>query len=74
MSQKSSNQVLFRSYIHTNGDEKTNVAFKNCALFTWCVTHINDGHIDTARYLDTIMLMENLIEYSDNYPDTSGSL
>ena len=47
----------------------TNVAFKNCAPFTRCVTHINDAHIETAENLDIIMLMSNLIEYSDNYSD-----
>ena len=49
----------------------TNVAFKNCAPFTRCVTHINDGHVENA---DIIMSMYNLIEYSDNYNDSSGSL
>ena len=45
----------------------TNVAFKNCAPFTRCVTHINDEHVETAESLDIIMPMDNLIEYSDNY-------
>ena len=27
----------------------TNVAFKNCAPFKRCATHINDKHIDTAE-------------------------
>ena len=49
------------------GDANTNVAFKNCAPFTRCVTHINDEHIDTAENLDIIMPIYNLIEYSDNY-------
>ena len=52
----------------------TNVAFKNCAPFTKCVTHINDEHVKTAENLDIIMPMYNLIEYSDNYADSSGSL
>ena len=52
----------------------TNVAFKNCAPFTRCVTHINDEHVETAENLDIIMPMYNLIEYSDNYADSSGSL
>ena len=52
----------------------TNVAFKNCAPFTRCVTHINDEHIETAENLDIIMPMYNLIKYSDNYIDSSGSL
>ena len=52
----------------------TDVAFKNCALFARCVTHINDEHVETAETLDIISPMYNLIEYSDNYADSSGSL
>ena len=51
-----------------------NAAFKNCAPFTTCATHINGEHVETAENLDIIMLMYNLIEYSDNYADSSGSL
>ena len=56
------------------GDANTKVAFKNCAPFTRCVTHINDKHVETGKNLDIIMPMYNLIEYSDNYADSSGSL
>ena len=52
----------------------TNLAFRNCAPFTGCVTHINDEHVETAEDLDIIMPMYNLIEYLDNYADSSGSL
>ena len=52
----------------------TNVVFKNCAPFKRCVTHINDEHVETAENLDIIMPMYNLIEYSNNYADSSGSL
>ena len=69
------------AYILVTGDTKvtgiaadTNVAFKNCAPFTRCATHINDAHIETAENLEIIMPMYNLIEYSDNYADSSGSL
>ena len=58
----------------TGGDANTRVAFKNCALFTKCKTHINDEHVDNADNLDILIPMYNLIEYSDNYSDTSGSL
>ena len=54
--------------------EDTNVAFKNCAPFTRCATHINDEHIETSDNLDISMSMYNLIEYSDNYAETSESL
>ena len=52
----------------------TNVAFKNCAPSTGCATHINDEHVETAENLDIIVPMYNLIEYSDKYADSSGSL
>ena len=50
------------------------VLFKSCAPFIRDVTHINDEYIDTADNLDITMPMYNLIEYTDNYSDTSGSL
>ena len=56
------------------GDTNTKVAFKNCALFTKYVTHINDKHVDNADELGIVMPMYNLIEYCDNYSDASGSL
>ena len=58
----------------TGGDDNTRVAFKNCSPFTKCITHINDEHVDSAANLHIIMPMYNLIEYSDNYSDTSGNL
>ena len=58
----------------TSNDADTRVAFKNCPPFTKCITHINDEHVDDANNLDIIMPMYNLIEYSDNYSDTSGGL
>ena len=57
-----------------NGDANTKVAFKDCAPFTKCVTHKNDEYVDNAHNLDIVMPVYNLIEYSDNYSDTSGSL
>ena len=52
----------------------TNVVFKNSAPFARCVTHINDEHVEIAKNLDIIIPMYNLIEYSDNYADSSRSL
>ena len=48
--------------------------FKNCAPFTDCISKINNTEIDNAGYIDIVMPMYNLIEYSDNYSKTSGSL
>ena len=50
------------------------VIFKNCAPFTSCISKINNTQIDNAEYIDIVMPMYNLIEYSDNYSKTSGSL
>ena len=49
-------------------------AFKNCVPFTNCISEINNAQIDNAKDIDIIMPMYNLIEYSDNYAKTSGSL
>ena len=46
---------------------------KNCAPFARCVTQINDEDVETAENLDIIAQMYILIEYSDNYSDSSGS-
>ena len=54
----------------TGGNADAGVAFKNCAPFTKCITHINDEHVDNADNLDIIMPMYNLIEYNDNYSVT----
>ena len=45
----------------TGGDANTKVAFKNCAPFTKCITHINDEHVDIADNRDILLLMYNLI-------------
>ena len=50
------------------------VIFKNCVPFTDCISKINNTQIDDAEYIDIVMSMYNLIEYSDNYSKTYGSL
>ena len=50
------------------------VTFKNCAPFTKCISRINNADIDNAHDIDIVMPIYNLIEYSDNYLKTSGSL
>ena len=58
----------------TGGNNNTRLALKNCAPFTKCNLEINDEHVDTAENLDITMPMYNLIEYSDNYQDSSATL
>ena len=50
------------------------VIFKNCAPFTNWISEINNTQIDNAKVIDIVMPMYNLIEYSNNYAKTSGSL
>ena len=50
------------------------IIFKNCAPFTNCISEINNTDLDNDKDLDIVMPMYNLIEYSDNYSKTSGSL
>ena len=49
------------------------VIFKNCVPFTNCISKINNTQIDNTEYIDIVMPMHNLIEYSDNYSKTSAS-
>ena len=46
----------------------------NCAPFTNCISEINNTQIDKAKNIDVVTPMYNLIEYSNNYSKTSGSL
>ena len=77
--------ILVKGMITINGrgadvaarqaDERNKgVSFKNCAPFINCISEINNTQIDNAKDIDIVMPMYNLIEYSDNYAKTSGSL
>ena len=55
-------------------NNRKNIIIKNCAPFTNCISEINNTQIDNAKNIDTVMPMHNLIEYSDNYSETFGSL
>ena len=54
------------------GEEK--LVFKNNAPFINCFSKINGVKIDNAEDLDIAMPMYNLLEYSKNYKETTGSL
>ena len=56
------------------GSNNTKVAFENCAPFRKYRTKISETFIDEAEHINIAMAMYNLIQYSDNYSDTSGSL
>ena len=54
-------------------NENKEVVFKNSAPFTNCISEINNTQIDNAKDID-IILPYMLIEYSNNYSKTLGSL
>ena len=50
------------------------VLFKNWAAFNDYISEINNKEIDHIKGIIVVMSMYNLIEYSDNYQKTPGSL
>ena len=68
------------AYILVTGDvtvvatPATQVAFKNCAPFTKCITKIDGTTIDDTDDLDLVVPVYNLIEYSSDGSETTGSL
>ena len=64
--------ILVRVHITIIGHNVTQVPFKNCASFTKCIAKIYGATVENAQ--DLVILMYNLIEYSSNYSDTTGSL
>ena len=66
------NNIAAASAAANNTNKK--VIFQNCASFTNCISEINNPQVDNAKDIDIVMPMYNLIEYSDNYAKTSGSI
>ena len=67
--------ILVDGTIRAGGaDANTRLVLKYCAPFTKCNLEINDEHLDAAENLDIVMPMYNLIEYSDNYQDSSATI
>ena len=66
--------ISLRGTITIIGHQVTQVAFKNCAPFFTCFTKIDGTTIDDAEGLYLVMPIYNLIEYSSNYSETTGSL
>ena len=56
------------------GDANTKAVFKNCHPFSKSEIHLTDEHVEDSDNLDIIMNMYNLIEYPDNYSDSTASL
>ena len=59
--------ISVRGDITIIGHNVTQVAFKNCTAFTKCITKIDRRTVDDAEYLDLVMSIYNLLEYSSNY-------
>ena len=66
--------ILVTGNITVAANNDADVAYKNCAPFSTCTTKINDIFVDEANHIYIAMPMYNLIEYGNNYSDTSGSL
>ena len=66
--------ILVRGDITIVRDDGAQIAFKNCAQFTKNITKIDGTTLDNAKDLELVMAMYNLLEYSSNYSDTTGSL
>ena len=50
------------------------VILKNNAPFISCISKINGVLVENAEYLEIVMPMYHLLEYSNNYSKTSASL
>ena len=50
------------------------ITLKNCAPFINCKSEINNTEIDVAKDIDIVMPVYNLLEYSNYYSETLGSL
>ena len=54
-----------------NGNDATRVAIKNCHPFTRVSFKLINDQVDTPDNLDLTMNLYNMLEYSDNYADTT---
>ena len=61
------------AYADANNTNKK-VIFKICVPFTNCISEINNTQISNAKDIHIVINAYNLLEYSDNYSKTSGSL
>ena len=66
--------ILNTGNITVAADDNTDAAFKHCAPFSTFTTKNNDILAEKANHIYIAIPTYNLIEYSDNYSDTSGSL
>ena len=55
-------------------DNNTRVAIKNCHPFTRASFKLNGEQVHIVDNLNLTMNLYNMLEYSDNYADTTASL
>ena len=66
--------ILVTGNTTVNAANDIDVVFISCEPFSTCKAEINGVFAGKANHIYIAMPMCNLIEYSDNYSDTSGSL
>ena len=59
---------------HQPTNNRRNIIIKNCTPFTVWISEIRKIQIDNAKDIFIVMPMYNLIAYSNNYSQTTGSL
>ena len=52
--------------VRQSDERDKDVASKNCAPFTNCISEINNTQIYNCKDIDIVMPLYNLLEYSDN--------
>ena len=60
--------------VTVSNNKNKEVVFKNSAPFADCISEINNARINYAKDTGVVMTVHNLIEYCENYSQTSGSL
>ena len=71
--------IVVKGRINVTGTNNANrgnksLIFKNNSLFKSCISKINNTFINNAEDLDIVILIYNLLQFSDNYFMKSGSL
>ena len=66
--------ILLAAVANENDKAEKNVWFKINASFLSCISKINSTLIDNEEDIDIVMPMYNLLECSQDYSMTSGSL
>ena len=76
----SDSYIVVKGIVTVSADERERdamdrqVILKNNASFISCILKINSVLVENAEDLDIVMIMYNLLEYSQNYSKTFASL